>query len=81
MILNRRNIIVLFILLPALALSQTFQSITGIVTDAKTGYPVENVNVFLAFTMMGAATDKDGYYSQHFKNYLFGSGAHRYGKL
>ncbi len=62
MILNRRNIIVLFILFPALALSQTFQSITGIVTDAKTGYSIENVNVFLAFTMMGAATDKDGYY-------------------
>ncbi len=62
MILIRRNIIVLFILFPALALSQTFQSITGIVSDAKTGYPIENVNVFLAYTMMGAATDKDGYY-------------------
>ncbi len=62
MILICRNIIVLFILFPALALSQTFQSITGIVTDAKTGYSIENVNVFLAFTMMGAATDKDGYY-------------------
>jgi hypothetical protein len=62
MILFRRIIIVLFILFPELALSQTFQSITGIVTDAKTEYPIENVNVFLAYSMMGAATDKDGYY-------------------
>ena len=37
MILIHRIIIVLFILYPELALSQTLQSITGIVTDAKTG--------------------------------------------
>jgi len=37
-------------------------TISGRVTDADTGEPLFNVNVFLANTTRGAATDKDGYY-------------------
>ena len=38
-------------------------AISGRVTDAATGNPLFNVNVFLANTTRGAATDKDGTYS------------------
>jgi hypothetical protein len=57
------KVIIFIIFLIPVAQARTFHSIHGVVTDAKSGYPIENVNVFLAYTMMGAATDKDGYFS------------------
>jgi len=36
--------------------------ITGIVTDASTGKPLHSVNVFLANTTLGCATDENGLY-------------------
>ncbi len=44
------------------AQSRFKNTIYGQVTDAKTGEPLFNVNVFLANTTRGAATDKEGYY-------------------
>ncbi|MCI0495918.1 carboxypeptidase-like regulatory domain-containing protein [candidate division KSB1 bacterium] len=38
-------------------------TISGRITDASTGNPLFNVNVFLANTTRGAATDKDGAYT------------------
>ncbi|HDL19542.1 MAG TPA: GWxTD domain-containing protein [Bacteroidetes bacterium] len=44
------------------AQTRTGSTITGSVTDAVTGAPVENVNLFLAGTTLGAATGRDGGY-------------------
>ena len=38
-------------------------SITGVVTDADTGRPLADVNVFIANTTWGAVTDTDGVYT------------------
>lgn len=38
-------------------------AISGRITDSATGMPLPNVNVFLANTTRGAATDADGFYS------------------
>jgi hypothetical protein len=60
--------IAFYIFLLALAnmnlLAQTrFENkISGRVTNSETGEPLFNVNVFLANTTLGDATDKDGYY-------------------
>ncbi len=35
-------------------------TITGVVTDAETGRPLADVNVFIANTTWGAVTDTDG---------------------
>ena len=36
--------------------------ISGIITDATTGEPLESANVFLANTTLGSATDRNGFY-------------------
>lgn len=54
-----------FLLLTGLELwsqSQFKNTIAGRVTDIETGEPLFNVNVFLANTTRGDASDKDGYY-------------------
>ncbi|MCI0695055.1 carboxypeptidase-like regulatory domain-containing protein [candidate division KSB1 bacterium] len=38
-------------------------TVSGRVKDAATGKPLPNVNVFLANTTLGTATDKDGFYA------------------
>lgn len=53
----------LFFLETALLSQTRFQNtISGRVTDTETNKPLANVNVFLANTTRGDATDKDGYY-------------------
>ncbi len=37
-------------------------TVSGRIVDEKTSQPLRNVNVFLAHTMMGSATDDDGYF-------------------
>lgn len=48
--------------LPALSFAGTTGKIAGTITDASTGDPLPGVNVVLEGTMMGAATDVNGYY-------------------
>lgn len=46
-------------LLPCIAISQT-HSVSGGVVNAETGEPIPNANVFIARSMMGAATNEQG---------------------
>jgi len=52
----------LFVFLPRLAGAQVSATITGTVTDS-TGGPVEQANVFIAASMIGTTTDKNGSYT------------------
>ncbi len=53
----------LLLLGPALATAQTpAATITGTVVDAKTGEPLPGAHVFIAVSMIGTTTDKDGRY-------------------
>lgn len=47
----------------SLAAQQHTGVIRGRIVDAKTNLPLQTVNVFLANTMLGAATDSDGHYA------------------
>ena len=51
---------ILAFLIPALAFASDGIRITGRIVDSETGDPIEMVNVFLANTMKGGVTDKDG---------------------
>ncbi len=46
----------------ALVFGSTTGKIVGLVTDAATGDPLPGVNVYLEGTILGSATDQDGYY-------------------
>jgi len=65
---SRLAIFLFFILLVPCSSGNLFaqakfqNEISGRVTDAETGKPIFNANVFLANTTRGAATDKDGKY-------------------
>ncbi len=59
MIKNYRIIILCFLLAPKFLLSQTY---SGIVTDVDSEIPLANANVFLAGTLTGTTTNKEGYF-------------------
>lgn len=59
----KRNYILLLSIFPILLFAQSFENqISGYVTDAETGRPLENVNVYISNTTFGASTDRDGFY-------------------
>lgn len=66
-------VILFFLFTPALILSQATSGITikGSVIDEKTNEPLDNANVFLENTTMGARTKKDGSFLIH--NIPYGS--------
>ena len=51
-----------FVALPISLLAGTTGKISGKVIDAKTGDPLEGVNILILNTSMGAATDQDGFF-------------------
>lgn len=51
-----------WILLSCLVYAQNYGKIAGIVLDSKTGQPLVGANVFIPGTLLGAATDADGYF-------------------
>lgn len=51
-----------FGLMPGPAYAQTTAMITGSVVDAETNAPLPGVNVYLAYSTRGAATDSQGRY-------------------
>ena len=66
-------LMVLFVVSPAVLFGQqeTKGAISGVASDSATGTPVENANVFLSFTTIGASTGLDG--SFHLINVPFGA--------
>ena len=56
---NYRIIVLCFLLAPKFLLSQTY---SGIVTDVDSEIPLVNANVFLAGTLIGTTTNKNGYF-------------------
>lgn len=67
--MNQKKILSCFLLLLSLvvflnqAFSATTGKIAGIITDKDIGEPLPGVNVIVEGTMLGAATDIDGYYT------------------
>ena len=59
MMKNYRIIVLCFLLAPKFLLSQTY---SGIVTDVDSEIPLVNANVFLAGTLIGTTTNKNGYF-------------------
>lgn len=58
-----RKLYIILLLMFALTLySDDLITITGTVTDAETGEPVENVNILLTGTPYGSASDKEGFF-------------------
>jgi len=53
---------VIILLGTTLILGSTTGKIVGVITDAETGEPLAGVNVYLEGTILGSATDQDGYY-------------------
>ena len=53
----------LIFVLSTMLFSGTTGKITGIVTDAQSGDPLIGVNIVVEGTLLGAATDVDGYYA------------------
>ncbi len=60
--LRFKQIIFLLILVPMIVYAGTTGKIAGQVLDSETGDPLPGVNVFLEGTILGAATDIDGFY-------------------
>ncbi|MBA7613739.1 hypothetical protein ES703_20995 [subsurface metagenome] len=56
------KLVLLFCLLPVLALSQTAATISGFVTDVESGEALAGANVYLQDLDLGAAANLDGYY-------------------
>ena len=59
MIKNYRIIVLCIFLIPKLLLAQTY---SGIVIDVDSEIPLANANVFLAGTLTGTTTNKEGYF-------------------
>lgn len=55
-------IVILSLILPAIAISQTTGKIDGFVKDKSTGDPLPGVNVMIKGTTVGAASGVDGYF-------------------
>ncbi len=61
--MNKKVTAVFIILLCfSFSLASTTGKVVGVVTDAETGDPLVGVNVYLEGTILGSATDIDGYY-------------------
>lgn len=58
--INAAGILLFWILLPATLLAQSTGTLTGTVTDAKTGEPLIGATVILEGTTLGDATNPDG---------------------
>ncbi len=56
------KLVLLFCLLPVLALSQAAATISGFVTDVESGEALAGANVYLQDLDLGAAANLDGYY-------------------
>jgi len=57
-----KKLLFLLLLIPCLVLAQSSGKIAGYVADSETGEPLPGVNVLIDGTIMGSATDIDGYY-------------------
>ena len=55
-------VVTTLVAVPASLLAGTTGKISGKVIDAKTGDPLEGVNILILDTQMGAATDQDGFF-------------------
>ena len=61
--LTRRCLMLVLLVAPLAASAQGIDAVlTGTVTDAATGRPIADANVFIASSMMGTTTDADGRY-------------------
>jgi GWxTD domain-containing protein len=58
-------LVALFVVIvtPAQSPAQSYATLSGRVVDQTTGLPLQNVNVFIPNTMLGSATDKDGFFT------------------
>ncbi len=53
---------VFFVMMPVILCAQSTGTLTGTVTDSRSGEPLQGANVGLEGTSLGASTDADGFY-------------------
>ena len=62
LLVSALGVVVLLLSVSHLSFSGTTGKVSGFVRDAETGDPLPGANVVLDGTLMGAATDMDGYF-------------------